>query len=81
MLINKDHLLHQLDGRPEDGWISIKAVRSMIEAAPTIDAIPIIRCKDCQYFEKVENESDAWEWCFYWHEETEEDGYCHKWEE
>ena len=31
-LINKDHLLHQLDGRPEDGWISIKAVRSMIEA-------------------------------------------------
>ena len=32
MLINKDHLLHQLDGRPEDGWISIKAVKAMIEA-------------------------------------------------
>ena len=35
MLINKDHLLHQLDGRPEDGWISVQAVRSMIEGEPT----------------------------------------------
>ena len=31
-LIDKQHLLSQLDGRPEDGWISIKAVRAMIEA-------------------------------------------------
>lgn len=31
-LISKEHLLQQLDGRPEDGWISIKAMRTMIEA-------------------------------------------------
>ena len=47
MLISKDHLLHQLDGRPEDGWMSIKAVRSMIEDAPTIDEV--IRCEHCKY--------------------------------
>ena len=47
MLINKDHLLHQLDGRPEDGWISIKAVKAMIEAEQSIDAVPVVRCEDC----------------------------------
>lgn len=49
----------------------------ILDSIPTIDAVPIIRCKDCKNFVKGENESDAWEWCFYWHEETEEDGYCH----
>ena len=49
-LINKDHLLHQLDGRAEDALISIKAVRAMIEDEPSIDAVPVIRCKDCKYW-------------------------------
>lgn len=31
MLINKDHLLSQLSDRPSDGWISITAVKAMIE--------------------------------------------------
>lgn len=31
MLINKENLLRQLDDRPLDGWISVQAVRAMIE--------------------------------------------------
>lgn len=34
MLINKDHLLSQLSDRPPDGWISVQAVRAMIEEEP-----------------------------------------------
>ena len=32
MLINKENLLRQLDDRPPDGWISVQAVRAMIDA-------------------------------------------------
>ena len=31
MLINKENLLRQLDDRPPDGWISVQAVRAMID--------------------------------------------------
>lgn len=30
-IINKEHLLSQLENRPPDGWISVQAVRAMIE--------------------------------------------------
>ena len=45
-----------------------------IGIAPTIDAIPVVRCKDCKYFEDCET------YCLCtnpekgWH--TKEDNYC-----
>lgn len=53
MLINKDHLLHQLDGRPEDGWISVQAVRSMIEKEP--------EAEEAKMLEKIKK-SFYWRW-------------------
>lgn len=32
------------------GGTAIRLIRTAIDNAPTIDAVPIIRCKDCAYF-------------------------------
>jgi len=33
-----------------------KAIISIIDDAPTVDAVPVIRCCDCIYFEYLENQ-------------------------
>ena len=33
-------------------WIRYKIFEEAIRDAPTVDAVPIIRCKDCMYFRK-----------------------------
>ena len=47
MLINKDHLLEQFSNRPPDAMIPVSAIRAMIDDMPSIDAVPVVRCKDC----------------------------------
>ena len=53
MLINKDHLLSQLSDRPPDGWISVQAVRRMIEQEP--------EAEEAKMLEKIKK-SFYWRW-------------------
>jgi hypothetical protein len=39
-----------------------KAFRCM-EKVPTIDAVPVVRCKDCLYWQSGENECEKLEYC------------------
>ena len=32
------------------GGTAIRLIHNAIDQAPTIDAVPIVRCKDCEYF-------------------------------
>lgn len=34
-MVDKEYLLKQLEGRANDGWISIQSVKTMIENAPS----------------------------------------------
>lgn len=43
---------------------------------PTIDAVPVVRCRECRYFCKGENDSESWEWCDCWKKDCWEDCYC-----
>lgn len=58
---------------PKNEWF-IKA--SDLYAAPTIDAVPIVRCKNCKYWRKDRciaymSDNDSWEdWC------VDEDDFC-----
>ncbi len=36
---------------------------SEIKNVPTVDAVPVIRCKDCKYYEHGENPSETWSTC------------------
>lgn len=51
-------------GNPLTDWeygytCGIERAESEIECAPTVDAVPVIRCKDCKYY----RDGDCWhEW-------------------
>lgn len=56
-LIDADALLEQTQFRlPLDNYIAeiydecVKIHRENIEQAPTIDAVPVVRCRDCKHF-------------------------------
>ena len=52
-------------GNPLTDWeygytCGIERAESEIECAPTVDAVPVIRCKDCKYYRA---DGDCWhEW-------------------
>ena len=41
-----------------------KLFRDMVDNSPTIDAVPVVRCKDCKYFKTrlCENEDNHDDW-------------------
>lgn len=47
-------------------------IREMIDMMPTVDAVPVIRCKDCKWW-KAEKEE-----CIEWYDSpyAPADGYC-----
>ena len=53
--IDADALFINLDGMmavSPTGYIHGDTVADMISDAPTVDAVPVIRCKDCKHFGK-----------------------------
>ena len=57
--------LINIDALPDDcAWCS-DALIEAINDAPTIDAVEVVRCRDCKYLDKGENESEAWSLCVY----------------
>lgn len=50
-LIDADRL-HDciMDNDIHSGIMSLKNVYEFIDEQPTIDAVPVVRCKDCTYF-------------------------------
>ena len=73
-LIDADALLDEFLNRyteRERGWNLVFAAceikqdfADMISNAPTVDAVPVVRCRDCKYFEtwlcQNEDNSDNW---------------------
>lgn len=64
----------------------VEAANFAVHDAPTIDAVPVVRCKDCRYrftdncpmyFEELTyNEDDGYEWIDRDH--TSDDGFCNE---
>lgn len=61
-------------GREEDAKHLFHVSRADIDAHPTIDAVPVIRCKDCKWYDTSKNgvngfcrnlaiPFDSYEWC------------------
>ena len=47
-LIDADALEAEFAGRPPD-WYSTGTILRSIDSAPTIDAVPVVRCRECKY--------------------------------
>lgn len=59
------------------GWND--AIDAIVEVEPTIDAVEVVRCRDCKYQNKGENESESWNLCGYrpWlYIPTSDDHFC-----
>lgn len=70
-LIDADALKHYATG----GVTSVGLLTlAEIDNAPTIDAVPVVRCKDCKHVDKVGNAR----WCGLWrgYNGMGDDGFC-----
>lgn len=80
-LIDADMLpVHKAYCVDEAGWGANFYVvdKSDIDNAPTIDAVPVVRCKDCKHFVHCE-EVDGVSWtgfCNYGAFHTDEEDFC-----
>ena len=73
-LIDADALYMELVKMKDFGELTAKKAIRVVKNAPTIDAVPVIRCKDCAHYDIAENgvngicrkliaPFDAYEWC------------------
>ena len=77
-LIDANALVERLEYNTTDTWAkNLKAIRNwwshavgikdnivrMIENAPTVDAVEVVRCKDCKHMEVT---LDCLRWCHAW---------------
>ena len=64
-LIDADALLNRMQEDPLFDLVERYGVSGVINAEPTVDAVPVIRCKDCQYWMKNPyRESSVFGLCF-----------------
>ena len=51
-----------------------------LDAMPTVDAVPVVRCGECKHFiepdEEPQNGGKKYVWCKYWRVWKPEDGFC-----
>ena len=85
-LIDADNYYKQLDkmyvdaekaGIGMEGYYidGIVDAQLALEEEPTIDAVQVVRCKDCKYFSPDEKR-EKWGKCKIWKAEVLKDGYC-----
>lgn len=46
-----------------------------VDVMPTVDAVPVIRCKDCKYWEQLQSRGRCWE-CVGSRRYTNDDEFC-----
>jgi hypothetical protein len=60
-----------------DPMTSLDELLNRIANAPAVDAVSVIRCKNCVHSEdKGSKFGDLW--CRVWNDNTPADGYCHE---
>lgn len=52
------------------------AAASMVDKQPTIDAVPVVRCKDCDKSQNSSLMGEGWRFCMNNSQHHKEDHYC-----
>lgn len=74
-LINVDILLNKAwDADNGFGWEKVVSIKDVMDA-PTIDAVPVVRCRDCKWYDKHDKR------CKVWNHGVLSIGYCYRGEE
>lgn len=85
-LIDADALIEFMDGRLfdlremygnydhyTDGF---ECALCLAEDATTIDAVPVVRCRDCKYNSEAKAIGEDSLWCDYWAIDPDENDFC-----
>lgn len=78
-IVDSDYVLDTirlLDMLSDEGKILAKYVYNTIHSAPTINAIPVVRCEQCKHFFSDDNGHVVIERCELCHEDMRPDFYC-----
>ena len=59
------------------GGLSAKALWRRIQQQPTIDAVSVVRCKDCRK-SHIDGKTTHYLWCTEWGRSTDVFGYCER---
>lgn len=70
-LIDADALLDTLDCSDRDLW-----TKWTVDDAPTIDAVPVVRCKDCWSAIEIDGFMGGVLYCKFWGHDIEEEWFC-----
>lgn len=72
------NLTYDIANRPIHGnfKITVASVRAAISNAPVIDAVPVVRCKDCSYWKAAKVNAKGFLICPASGMEITEDDYC-----
>ena len=74
-LINVDILLNKAwDADNGFGWEKVVSIKDVMDAT-TIDAVPVVRCEDCKWYDKHDKR------CKVWNHGVLSIGYCYRGEE
>ena len=71
-LIDADALLNRMQKDPLFDLVERYGVSGVINAEPTVDAVPVIRCKDCKKFVVEEDQA----YCLDMFGQCDENGFC-----
>lgn len=75
-LIDADALMDELLEKLPKGAVFYRIPPNAIENAPTVDAVPVVRCKDCIYSVKRLHEIENYRLCRLGDHPTRDDYYC-----
>ena len=54
----------------------VEDVRFLVDSQPTVDAVEVVRCKDCKFTEG--RSKYGWLWCGKWNDARDDYGYCYR---
>ena len=54
-------VMRLIDADKLDWWYKGRPIRRVIDEAPTIDAVPVVRCKDCKHWKAIGVLEQHWE--------------------
>lgn len=81
-LIDADNLIPIMKYTTTDNEIGVfpirigfNTIKRVIDEAPTIDAVEVVRCKDCKHY-SVKGRTTQFGFCGYRHAGTDETDYC-----
>ena len=75
-LIDANALMKNIGKIPQLRGITYGRMKKAVEETPTIDAVPVVRCKECRNSQKLKTCADQ-VYCMVWKSNPRTDGYCY----